>query len=131
VNKQFPNRSAEAIDATSVELYGRNANGYGFPLIVVNDSSFDAQGVADQMLSQTAFIVNRASSFTFNTLSDPRWAFVLSQLFIGAPIEIFQQKPQIERWNAYIIGYDMVIGTDEVSGTTYISTVDESRVRTI
>lgn len=124
VNKGFPNRSREAKDLISIEKYGRRADGYGFPLTVVNQSGFDAQTVANAVLAQTSNLVARCESATFDTLTDPAWYYSLGEIDIGSPVDVKRIDPTLLVFNCRVIGYDLRISGVGLSGTLYLNSLN-------
>lgn len=122
VNVQDPNNSAEAIDPTSVAIWGRRAQGYGFPLTVVNDASSDAQAVADAYLAQTANLVNRVERVGFNTATDPRWFQLMADGYIGEPVEVLRFHPRPITATAGVIGATYAISPEMIEGSVSLST---------
>ena len=121
VNVQDPNNSAEAIDATSVDIWGRRAQGYGFPLTVVNDDQADAQAIADAYLAQTADLVNRVERVGFNTAVDPRWFQLMADGYIGEPVEVLRFHPRPLTAHAAVIGATYIISPEMIEGSVALS----------
>ena len=122
VNEQHPNRSVEAIDPSSVAIYGRRASGYGFPLTVVNDDTFDAQTVADTYLAQTSMLVNRVEQVGFNTAVDSRWFDVLADAYVGQTVNVKRFHPRPLTALCGVIGGSFYITPEYIEGAVNLST---------
>ena len=124
-NEIDPTFSAEALDATSISLWGRKTQGYGFPILVANDNLADAQALADTVVAQYSDIITRCENVTFNTRSDPAWWDVLADLELGQSITIRRLNPRPITFNAHIIG--VVININEngyLEGVINLATTD-------
>ena len=109
VNRLDPTRSAEAIDPTSVAIYGRRADGYGFPLTTVNQTGTVAQQIADQILAETANIVNRVEGLQANTLTDPRWWDIFTELTVFDAFTVRRLEPVADEFYAQMIGFSLTV----------------------
>ena len=126
INRLDPQRSAEASDNTSIALYGRRADGYGFPLTTVNQSGTEAQLIADQILSETKDIVNRVENVTINTLTDERWWPLFPLFSMYDSFLIVRDEPVADAFFAQLIGYTMAVGQSGVEMVLNTSTIPET-----
>ena len=120
-------RLAEAIDATSVAVWGRRSQGYGFPTYVVCDSAGFTQQLAEDILAGTANIVNRVERVTFNTRSDPNWWDAGKKFEIGSQVIVRRYHPRLIEFNCTIIGLDWIFNEDGyIEGNINLSTLDQT-----
>ena len=126
-NKKLPNQSAEAIDPTSVEIWGRRSQGYGFPTYVVCDSAGFTQQLADDILAGTANIVNRIERVTFNTRTDQNWWEAGKKFEIGSQVIVRRYHPRLIEFRCTIIGLDWIFSEDGyIEGNINLSTLDQT-----
>ena len=101
------NRSGYADDATSILLFGRRASGYGFPVVVVNQSELEADVIAEGIRDQLSFLVSRVDSVFFSTGTDPTWWEWLDAIMIGTHVAVYRSEPKPLTFQAKITGFDI------------------------
>ena len=126
-NKADVGADVEAIDPVSVARWGRRSQGFGFPLIVANDTQSDAQAVADNVLARTANIINRVASVTFTTLNDPRWYALFTATDVNRIGAVQRSYPNPSTYTGPLIGLEFEARPFEgITGTFHLSTQEDT-----
>lgn len=118
--------SAEAVDASSVQRFGRRSRGFGFPISAANKQKSETQDLCDDLLETFRLRVNRVSSVEFHTLTDPRWFQLVYDVEIGSRWSIERTQPDPGAIPATIIGYDLTVTSAHIEGVFYTTTPYET-----
>jgi hypothetical protein len=125
-NRVQVGRSGEALDTSSIAIFGRRATGYGFPLVTVNQSDLEAQAIAEDILDKVAYLVNRVDDVVFSTATDPNWWSAMAYLQIGNQIDVLRNYPTPITFDCYITGFTFDVTNEYVEAQIHLMSLNET-----
>ena len=122
-NELDPPDVAQAVDDTSIALYGGNDNAMGFPALGLAYSAHAAgQAIVDRVKARYSRILTHVEPIDADTDVDADWLAVLADLDTGEHLTVTRVHPHTFTLDAIVVGLDESITPARIEATVYTTT---------
>jgi len=115
---------AQAVDDTSVAVYGGRDNVLGFPRAGLAFAyQADGDALARRVLARQSRLVTHVDQVQADTLVDAAWLPILAGLDTGAVWSVVRVHPAAWTIDAIVVGVDETITPDRIETIVHTTTV--------